>query len=164
MNIEKNEPIQTSENGFTLLEVLVAMAVLTVGILGLFAMQTNSISGNSRANHLTIASTWCVTQLETIAGLPYDDTAIDDTDGDGTGQDTNHDGIDDSNSSFGLEDDTAATADSTTNSPDGNYTIFINVAVDTPMPNLKTIYVHVQDNKQLLSNPVVFKYYKDDII
>lgn len=156
--------ILVSEQGFTLIEVLVAMSVLMVGLLGCWAMQWASISGNSRADHLTLASSWCSTELERISGLAYDDDLLTDTDRDGTGEDTDEDGVDDSGRSFGLNDTTDTTADTTITSPDGSYTIYVNVAVDIPAPNLKTVYVHVQDNQNRLSSPVVFKYIKYDII
>jgi type IV pilus modification protein PilV len=54
------------EDGFTLIEVLVAMVVLTIGVLSLFAMQIGSIRSNSVANHMTDASTRGQDQIEQI--------------------------------------------------------------------------------------------------
>lgn len=151
-------------SGFTLLEVLIAMAILTVGILGLYSMHTTAITGNSRANQLTTAATLNSTQLEIVASRAYNDSSLDDTDGDGTNKDSNKDGVDDGGNNFGLDDATAATADDTFTTADGKFTVFINVAIDVPMENMKTIFVHVQDNQSRLLRPVVFEYYKDDII
>ncbi len=156
--------LHKNDQGFTLVEVLVAMVVLMVGILGIFLLQTTSITTNARAKNLTLASTWCATELERISALDYDDDLLKDTDGDGTGEDTNNDGIDDSDNNFGLDDTTEATADTTITSPDEDFTIFINVAIDIPAPNLKTVYVHVQDNNNRLLSPVVIKTIKYDTI
>lgn len=161
--MELKTPLYSSK-GFTLIEVLVAMIVLMFGILGLFVLQSTAIANNSRAKNLTLASTWCATELERISELSYDDDLLDDTDRDGTNEDSNHDGVDDGGNSFGLNDVTDATADTIITSPAGDFTIFINVATDVPAPNLKTVYVHVQDNNNRLATPVVFKYYKYNIL
>jgi len=123
------------------------------------------VRGNMHANKLTQAVTWNADQMERVVGLDYNTAALlKDVDGDGTGQDTDHDGIDDDGGNFGLDDMTAATADGIMNSMDNSYTIFWNVARDVPMPNLKTIRVIVQDNRNTLSVPVVFTYIKADVI
>ncbi len=168
--------------GFTLIEVMIAMVVLVIGIMTLFTMQISSMHGNMRANLLTNAATLNAGKVEGLIGFDYDDlkvcnsydsnnvcdgyTELTDADGDGTKQDTNKDGVDDSNNNFGLDDtdQNNATADWSGTSADGQYQIFINVAVDVPAPNLKTIYVHVRDVNEVLSNTVTFIYIKDDII
>ncbi len=70
------------ENGFTLIEALVAMVVLTIGILSVYAMQITSINSNSKSSHVTYASNWAAQRIEQIISTPYDDLV--DTDGDGT--------------------------------------------------------------------------------
>ena len=45
-----------SESGFTLIEALIALAVLTIGILALNAMQVSAIRGNSTSNSLSVAT------------------------------------------------------------------------------------------------------------
>ncbi|MBW2000622.1 MAG: prepilin-type N-terminal cleavage/methylation domain-containing protein [Deltaproteobacteria bacterium] len=61
------------ETGFTLLEVLVAISVLTVGILAIASMQISSTHGNAFAGRVTEATTWAGDRLETLMSLPYDD-------------------------------------------------------------------------------------------
>lgn len=61
------------ENGFTLIEVLIALFVLTIGILGMMVMQTTAIQGNARASSLTIASTLAGDQVEILRNTPFDD-------------------------------------------------------------------------------------------
>ena len=63
--------------GFTLIEALIAMLVLTVGILGISTMQITSTKGNTTANKLTIASTAAGNSYELLLNLPYDDPALD---------------------------------------------------------------------------------------
>jgi prepilin-type N-terminal cleavage/methylation domain-containing protein len=160
-------PMKTlqSDNGFTLIEVLIAMVVLSIGILSLFSMQINSIKGNSKASHITTASIWNVDQVERMVGMQYTDATLADTDGDGTDVDSDGNGVDDNVANFGLDDITALTADvGPIITADGRYTLYLNIAIDVPMENLKTIRVHVQDNRQVLSRPVTFTYIKADII
>lgn len=133
--------------GFTLIEVIIALAILTIGILSVNVMHTASIRGNMTASSITEASTWGSDQVERIFNMPYDDLV--DTNGNGTNQDQNSNGIDDDDegtprdgvSNFGL-DDPAVFDGSMPNDPDGNYTVVWSVAPH-PLPNIKTIYVHV---------------------
>lgn len=134
--------IRPGSEGFTLIEVIVALVVLTIGILAVNAMQTVSVRGNASANRLTTAATWATDRAEVLFNLEYDDALLLDGDGDGTDEDANNDGIDDNGGNFGL-DDTLATADGSYVSPDGEYTIYWNVAKDVPMDHLKTIRVIV---------------------
>lgn len=150
--------------GFTLIEVLIAMAILTIGILSLFTMQIHSVQGNTKANRQTMESCLSSDQIEQLLSKSYNDTALKDIDGDGTNKDMDRNGIDDGGNNFGLDDVTIATADGNLLSPDGLYTIFWNVAVDCPMPNLKTIRVYVKDNNRPQSIPISYQYIKDDVI
>lgn len=65
-----------TENGFTLIEALIAMVILSVGILSLYSMQITSITGNSKASRLTTAATWNMDQVERIIGMDYLDPTI----------------------------------------------------------------------------------------
>ncbi|PIE57446.1 MAG: hypothetical protein CSA33_08150 [Desulfobulbus propionicus] len=151
-----------SQRGFTLIEVMMAIVLLVIGIIALYSMQAYSVEGNMRANMLSEAGNLNAEQIELLIGLKY--TAITDLNGDGTDQDNNQDGIDDDGGNFGLDNMTAATADGSGTSTDGRYQFFWNAALDTPVPNVMTIHVHVQDLSQNMSAPVTFVYLKDDII
>lgn len=61
----------TGQGGFTLIETLMAMAIFTIGILGLFGMQTSSIKENLAANSISIGSSWAADQVETILARDY---------------------------------------------------------------------------------------------
>ncbi|MFP7755269.1 prepilin-type N-terminal cleavage/methylation domain-containing protein [Thermodesulfobacteriota bacterium B35] len=152
------------QDGFTLIEVMIAMVVLIVAILSLYSLQVGSVQGNFKANRISIALTWNAAMVERILGMKFSDPSLQDIDGDGTDQDSDRDGIDDNGGNFGLDDVTTATADGMSVTSDNRYTIYWNVAVDVPMPHLKTIRVHILDNKGVLIQPVVFTYVKDDII
>lgn len=157
--------LTNSQNGFTLIETLIAMVVFSVGILGLASMQITSIQGNSQARQITEASNLAADRIESILSLDYYDTALKDVDGDGTGQDTStpHDGLDNSGGNFGLDDATDATADGAADSDgDGVNDIFWNIAIDTPLLHTKTIKFII-DPPGSVKN-IEITYMKADII
>ena len=101
------------ERGFTILEVLMAASILTIGILTVASMQISSIRGNAFAGKVTEATTWAGRQLEILQSLPYNDTDL-----------------------------TAGTTHSDTNPP-ANYTVAWTVTDEAIFNNTKTIDVTV---------------------
>ena len=85
MNIENTNISHTEtqmdklkkENGFTLLEVLIALTIFAVGLLAVAALQTSAIKMNSTSNKLTNLSTLAMDQIEKLSALPYADPAFD---------------------------------------------------------------------------------------
>jgi len=65
------------EKGFTILEVIVAMSILTFGFLAVASMQATSIRGNSFAGGVTEGTTWAGYQVERLMALPYDHNDLD---------------------------------------------------------------------------------------
>lgn len=61
------------EAGFTLLEVVVAIAILTFGMLAVASMQTGAIQGNYTARIQTEATTWAQDRMERLLGQSYTD-------------------------------------------------------------------------------------------
>jgi prepilin-type N-terminal cleavage/methylation domain-containing protein len=59
------------EDGFTLIEVMIAIAIFSIGILATWALQTGSTRGNTKARHLTSAATYAADRLERLVHLPY---------------------------------------------------------------------------------------------
>lgn len=173
--------IISKDNGFTFIEVMVALVVLGIGISALYAMQTTSIRGNASALALTDLSTRTAGRLEHIVGADFNDGILEDKDLDGTGQDTNLNGIDEDDEGltgdgiahFGLHDvgsaaDYCEVIDGPSppdcDDPDNRTTISWNIAVDVPAPNMKTIHVIVLTKKFGKDKKVEFEYYKDDVI
>lgn len=67
------------ENGFTLLEVIVSIAILTFGLLAVASMQITAIRGNDLASRITEASGWGQEKVEELSGLSYTDADLDPT-------------------------------------------------------------------------------------
>lgn len=49
-------PEKTEERGFTLLEVMVSVAILAIGLIGLLSLQNQTISLSQASKNLTLAS------------------------------------------------------------------------------------------------------------
>jgi len=69
----------TQQDGFTLIEAMIAIAILIIGILPLFAMQISSIHGNATANNLTGASTRALDQIEQMLAWDSSDARLNDS-------------------------------------------------------------------------------------
>ena len=69
------------EDGFTLIEVMVAVLLLALGLAALAAVQMTSVTLNARANGMTRLATMAQERLEALLALPYNhphllDTAV----------------------------------------------------------------------------------------
>ena len=65
------------ENGYTLIEVLIALTIFAVGMLAVAGMQTSAIRMNSTAGKLTNLSTWGMDKIEELSALSYSDPLLD---------------------------------------------------------------------------------------
>ena len=63
-----------SERGFSLIEVMIAVTIFSVGILAVASMQLKSIQGNTIARTQTEASQLLANKAEEINMLPYNAT------------------------------------------------------------------------------------------
>ena len=73
-------PPEKKSRGFTLVEVLVAILILTVGLLGMAALTVGIIKGNKLSSDLTTATTLAQDKMEDLRRLGYSGTpAADDT-------------------------------------------------------------------------------------
>ncbi len=122
--------INRQEHGFTLIEVIMAITVLSIGLLAVASMQISAMWGNAIAKDYTESTDRVQDAVEKIYSLSFTDEMLSDADGDGV------DGLD----------DTGGGADwSITDNP--RYTIYWNVAANwaggNSMTGVNTIRVIV---------------------
>lgn len=128
-----------NQQGFSLIEILVALTVLAIGFLGVVTMTTSSTGSNAKAKAVTSAAAVAADRMELLMGLPYTDPLLLDTTGDGAA------GLRDPFPPAGMEipNPAANPTDYQITSPDGLYTIYWNVAGNFPTQNTKTVRVIV---------------------
>jgi len=63
--------------GYTLVEVLIAMAIFALGFLSLATIQIKSIRQNASAQMYTEATTMATESMERLISLPYDHLDLD---------------------------------------------------------------------------------------
>jgi prepilin-type N-terminal cleavage/methylation domain-containing protein len=68
-----------TQEGFTLIEVLISMAILSFGMLAVASMQTVAIRVNSFSNRLTEGTTLVQDKIEELMGLTFSDPNLSDT-------------------------------------------------------------------------------------
>jgi type IV pilus assembly protein PilV len=66
-----------ASQGLTLIEVLIALAVFSIGVLAIGSMQIKAINGNASARMQTEATAYAVDRVERLLALPYDDPNLD---------------------------------------------------------------------------------------
>jgi type IV pilus modification protein PilV len=64
------------KNGFSLIEVLIALILFAVGMLGLGGMQLISIRGNAFSQKMTQATVLTQNKLEELKRLPFVDSSL----------------------------------------------------------------------------------------
>ena len=122
------------QQGFTLVEVMIAIAIVAIGMLSVAAMQVYSTNKTTSANRSTRGFVWCSDRIEILKNLPYTDANLVGAPSPGVtytpAQDA--DGID--NDRDGQIDETGESGDITL-----TWTVVDNAVV----PNTKTITVSV---------------------
>jgi len=140
------------QKGFTLIEVMIAILLLTIGILATGTMQLSALEGNSHANRITLASTRAGERIETLLAKAY---PLDITHLDPDLRDINRiglAGIDDTDIGGNLADGGPVI--------DGDLTIFWNVVDNYPINDCKTIRVIVRRSDKGLMKTVAVDYIK----
>lgn len=66
------QKMQMDVKGFTLIEVLIVLAIFSIGILAVAAMQMTSTKGNASARRMTEATALAENQIENLMQLSYD--------------------------------------------------------------------------------------------
>jgi type IV pilus assembly protein PilV len=124
---------RNTQAGFTLIEVLIAMAIFAIGILGVASMQLTSVRGNTSAGNVTANTFVGEDGVETLMSVPYNDATFL---GAGTiAPAQTADGVD--NDSDGTTDEAGET---------GPIVVSYTVAEDTPVLRTKTITYTVTRN------------------
>jgi prepilin-type N-terminal cleavage/methylation domain-containing protein len=77
--MEKKEKLDclSKEAGFTLIELMVAIAILTIGLLAVASMQIASIGGNRSAYRTTEGVTLAQDRMERLLFRPFADPLLD---------------------------------------------------------------------------------------
>ncbi len=72
MNCIKTLPNRrTDETGFTLLEIIVAIVLITVALIGLASVTTTVINGNQFNKTLSLATTLAKDKMEELKSMPF---------------------------------------------------------------------------------------------
>lgn len=158
-----------NEQGFTLIEVVIALGVLAFGILSLMLLQTSGIKGNTAADITTVATNDASDQIEKILSLSYEDSLLETTKqrmpitrGTSSWADTIKDWkCSDTNV---LSGDGGNTDHCTANE---DYSVFWTISTGTngkgyPIPNTKTIQMFVKQTTNV-TEPIVFEYIKSNL-
>jgi len=112
-----------NQSGFTLLEVLIAISILTVGLLGVAQMQIMGIRGNYFSGNTTAALTLAEEKMEDLLGKSYTDAELAGSVAPGTDHNDANNPIDETGQAGGI------------------YSRMWTVTLDTPIIGTKTVTV-----------------------
>ena len=133
MNVfERNRHM--SQQGFTLIEVIISMVILGIGLLAIAQMQVVAIQTNTVNREVTEATTIALDKLEYLKVLPLDDDALTDVN---FGNNSNLGNI-----SSPEHSDPA-------NPLDGGYTVIWNVADNEDTKSINVVVTYLSGRKQV---------------
>jgi type IV pilus assembly protein PilV len=72
----ETDRMSNRENGYTLVEFLIALTLFAIGILAVASMQISGIQGNATSKWLTQASTRTADRIEQLIPLAFDDADL----------------------------------------------------------------------------------------
>jgi type IV pilus assembly protein PilV len=121
--------------GFTVIEVMIAITILAIGLLGVASMQINAIRGNSLSDNITCALALAEDKMEELMALDYSDPALEDT------LLKNNDDL--TGIAKELVDKQEPLINETGKSDAGHFRRVWNIADDTPIESNKTVTVIV---------------------
>ncbi len=145
-----------NERGFTLIEVIIALAIFTVGLLAVAALQGTGLMAAGKSEQMTQSKALAKSEAERLIALGFDHDDLRDRDGDGK------DGLDDTN----FDDDPATLPDADYGPvPDeGLRRTYWNVAEDHPDAGLKTVRVITVWTEKGASRRTVFDFLKSSAL
>lgn len=135
--------------GFTIVEVMIALAIFSIGFLAYSGLQISATKANTKSRWLTQAVTCATDKIEQLLDLPYAHADL------AAGMHTpphNADGID--NDSDGRVDE-----------PDesGSLNFVWNVTDNAPLANVKTIDITITWSSPYSQHNMNLEYYKADL-
>jgi type IV pilus assembly protein PilV len=68
----KRQPALAFDNGFTLIEILIALVILSIGLMALAGIQVSALKGNAFSKRMTTAVSIAEQMVEQIRNIPYD--------------------------------------------------------------------------------------------
>jgi len=75
-HIFSGEREMSGENGFTLIEILIAISIFAIGLLAVAALQITAFNGNRLGDEVTKATTLAQTQVEVLKGADFNSAAL----------------------------------------------------------------------------------------
>ena len=68
---ENGKSVNRRDSGFTLIETVIALLVLTIGLLGMAALSISVMQGNKSSNRISTATALAQDKMEELRGLGY---------------------------------------------------------------------------------------------
>jgi prepilin-type N-terminal cleavage/methylation domain-containing protein len=76
MEMSRSRRKPSQQHGFTIIETMVAIAILTIGLVSAAALLTQMLSNSGRSRYMSIAAMLASEKLEDLNRFPTDDPAI----------------------------------------------------------------------------------------
>lgn len=73
------QKVLSTQDGFSLIEVLVAMSIFAIGMLAVVSLQISSMNTNASATRLTEATALASERIERLLALPFEHIDLDPT-------------------------------------------------------------------------------------
>lgn len=137
--------IVQNQQGFSLIETIIAMAILSIGLLAVGLMQIGAMKGNANALGRSGGVAVAQSRLDSLRCLPLDDPELTDVD---IANDNLDDGIALEGNGPTPENAGHTAANPVIDMNGQSYTVFWNIDDDTPAEGAKTVRLFVYWNDQ----------------